>query len=41
MRATLPQPERLSRLNQIAIQQMQLLTADNRLPKLPNGKKRA
>lgn len=36
----LPQPERLMRLNQIAIQQMQLLTADNRLPELPDGGKR-
>ena len=37
---SLPQPERLARLNQIAIHQMKLLTADNRLPKLPDGKKR-
>lgn len=36
----LPQPERLTRLNQIAIQQMQLLTADSRLPVLPDEKKR-
>ena len=35
----LPQTERLTRLNQIAIQQMKLLTADNRLPELPDGKK--
>lgn len=34
----LPQPERLIRLNQIAIQQMKLLTTDNRLPELPDGK---
>ena len=38
---SLPQPEHLARLNQIAIHQMKLLTADNRLPKLPDGKKRA
>ena len=37
---SLPQPERLARLNQIAIHQMKLLTAENRLPKLPDGKKR-
>ncbi len=37
---SLPQPERLARLNQIAIHQMKRLTADNRLPKLPDGKKR-
>jgi len=37
---SLPQPERLARLNQIAIHQMKLLTADNRLPKLRDGKKR-
>jgi hypothetical protein len=36
----LPQSERLSRLNQIAIQQMKLLTGDNRLPELPDGEKR-
>lgn len=36
----MPQPERLARLNQIAIQQMKLLTADNRLPELPDGGKR-
>lgn len=35
----LPQPERLARLNQIAIQQMKLLPTDSRLPKLPGGKK--
>ena len=35
----LPQPERLTRLNQIAIQQMKLLTADSRMPQLPKGKK--
>ena len=29
----------LTRLNQIAIQQMKLLTADERTPKLPDGKK--
>jgi hypothetical protein len=34
---TLPQPERLTRLNQIAIQQMRLLSEDERLPKLPGG----
>ena len=33
----LPQPDRLTRLNQIAIQQMKLLTADNRLPRLPGA----
>lgn len=33
----LPQPERLARLNQIAIHQMKLLTADKRTPKLPGG----
>lgn len=37
---SLLQPERLARLNQIAIHQMKLLTADHRLPKLPSGKKR-
>jgi hypothetical protein len=37
---SLPQAERLAHLNQIAIQQMRLLTTDNRLPKLPDGKKR-
>ncbi len=36
---SLPQPERLTRLNQIAIQQMKLLTAENRLPNLPEGRK--
>ena len=36
---TLPQPERLARLNQIAIQQMKLLTADERIAQLPEGKK--
>ena len=35
----LPQPERLTRLNQIAIQQMKLLTTDERTPWLPEGKK--
>ena len=35
----LPQPERLSRLNQIAIQQMKLLIADERTARLPEGKK--
>lgn len=35
----LPQSERLTRLNQIAIQQMKLLTADERTPQLPEGKK--
>ncbi|MCA3176849.1 MAG: KilA-N domain-containing protein [Burkholderiales bacterium] len=35
----LPQSERLSRLNQIAIQQMKLLIADERMPLLPEGKK--
>jgi hypothetical protein len=34
----LPQSERLSRLNQIAIQQMKLLTADERTPQLPEDK---
>jgi hypothetical protein len=34
-----PQPERLARLNQIAIQQMKLLTADERMPRLPEGGK--
>jgi len=33
-----PQPDRLTRLNQIAIQQMKLLTADSRLPRLPGPK---
>ena len=37
---SLPQPERLTRLNQIAIQQMRLLSEDERLPKLPGGKER-
>ena len=32
---SLPQSERLSRLNQIAIEQMKLLTADERTPRLP------
>ena len=36
---TLPQPERLARLNQIAIQQMKLLTADERIAQLPEGQK--
>ncbi len=36
----LPQPERLTRLNQIAIQQMKLLTADDRINRLPDTKKR-
>jgi hypothetical protein len=35
---SLPQPERLTRLNQIAIHQMRLLTADARTPLLPEGK---
>ena len=35
----LPQSERLTRLNQIAIQQMKLLTADERTPQLPEAKK--
>lgn len=35
-----PQPERLAQLNQIAIQQMKILTADNRLPELSEGGKR-
>ena len=35
----LPQTERLTRLNQIAIQQMKLLTTDDRTPHLPEGKK--
>jgi hypothetical protein len=30
----IPQPQRLARLNQIAIQQMRILTTDTRLPKL-------
>jgi hypothetical protein len=30
----LAQPERLQRLNQIAIQQMRILTADTRLPRI-------
>jgi hypothetical protein len=34
----IPQPQRLARLNQIAIQQMRILTADPRLPKLEGGK---
>lgn len=32
----LAQPERLLRLNRIAIEQMRILTADNRLPRLPD-----
>ena len=35
---SLPQSERLSRLNQIAIGQMKLLTADERTPQLPGEK---
>ena len=35
----LPQSERLTRLNQIAIQQMKLLTADERTPRIPEGRK--
>jgi len=35
---SLPQSERLSRLNQIAIGQMKLLTADERTPQLPEEK---
>jgi hypothetical protein len=35
---SLPQSERLTRLNQIAIEQMQLLTADERTPQLPEEK---
>lgn len=31
-----PQPKRLVHLNQIAIQQMKLLTVDNHRPELPN-----
>ena len=34
---SLPQHERLTRLNQIAIQQMGLLSEDERLPKMPDG----
>jgi hypothetical protein len=34
---SLPQPERLARLNHIAIHQMKLLTADKHTPKLPGG----
>ena len=34
----LPQADRLARLNQIAIQQMKLLTNDGRLPRLPGPK---
>ena len=34
----IPQPQRLARLNQIAIQQMRILTADTRLPKLQGRK---
>ncbi len=33
------QAQRLTRLNQIAIEQMKLLTLDDRLPKLPDGRK--
>jgi hypothetical protein len=32
------QPDRLLRLNKLAIEQMKLLTTDNRLPKLPGSK---
>ncbi len=35
-----PQPERLTRLNQIAIQQMKLLTAENLMSELPSSVKR-
>jgi len=35
---SLPQSERLTRLNQIAIEQMKLLTADERTPQLPEEK---
>jgi hypothetical protein len=35
---SLPQSERLTRLNQIAIQQMKLLTANERTPQLPEEK---
>ena len=35
---SLPQSERLTRLNQIAIQQMKLLMADERTPQLPEDK---
>lgn len=35
----LPQSERLTKLNQIAIQQMKLLTADERTPRLQDGRK--
>ena len=34
------QAQRLTKLNQIAIEQMKLLTVDDRLPKLPDGRKR-
>jgi hypothetical protein len=37
---SLSQPERLARLNQIAIQQMKLLTTEKRLPQLPDGRDR-
>lgn len=37
----LPQPERLTRLNQIAIQQMKLLSSDPRIPKLPEPRKKS
>ena len=36
----LPQAERLTKLNQIAIRHMKLLTADTRLPELAQEKKR-
>lgn len=36
----LPQPERLTRLNQIAIQQMKLLTSENRISNLSEGRMR-
>lgn len=35
---SLPQPERLQRLNQVAIQKMQLLTQDSAAKKLKGGK---
>jgi hypothetical protein len=34
-----PQPERLRKLNQIAIQQMRLLTEDSRIKRLESGGK--
>jgi hypothetical protein len=40
IRQGLSQPDRLTKLNQIAIHQMKLLTAENRLPELPEGRKR-